>query len=408
MKKIGIMQPYFLPYIGYFQLIAMVDEFVIYDNIEFSKASWIRRNRMLQNGKGVYFTLPVKKDSDFLDVDQRYLIDDFKQKGDKLLRKIEANYKKAPHFETFFPIVEKIISYRDFNLFNYILYSVETIKEYLEIQTPIKVFSKIGKEINQLKAQDKVIGVCKALHATHYINSAGGKELYNAEDFAKEQIKLIFYKTEAITYSQFGEEFVPLLSILDVCMFNSREQIKTFLKEYKIISPTMKAYSFNKSNVQQIQEHLWRVDQDFKPALHTYVDIDAYAQKIADSAVRLEFFVEDKLIGLMASYYNPEKQFLFITNFSIESKYRGHGMDLIIGLLHYLGNQNSTVSPEIEVVAKDFSKVLFDDLKGAKIPISSVRTEVRNANQKLIAFYKKLGFFELKKELQSTYLIKQI
>ncbi|WP_084426850.1 WbqC family protein [Aequorivita capsosiphonis] len=408
MKKIGIMQPYFLPYIGYFQLMNMVDEFVIYDNIEFSRASWIRRNRMLQNGKDAYFILPVKKDSDFLDVDQRYLVADFKTEGAKLLRKVEANYRKAPYFDTFFPLVEKIICFEDHNLFNYILHSVETIKEYLEIKTPIKVFSKIGKEINQLKAQDKVIGVCKALHATHYINSVSGEELYSVEDFANEQIKLCFYKTKNVEYPQFDQAFVPFLSILDVCMFNSVDQIQTYLKEYQIISPTMKNYSFNKSNAQQIQEHLWRVDKDFKPALHTYVDIDTYAQKLADSAVRLEYFVEERLIGLMASYYNTEKQFLFITNFSIERQYRGQGMELIIGLLNYLEDQDSEVSPEIQVLGRDFAKILFHNLEGKKIPISSLHTEVRNANQILIFFYKKLGFYEFKKDQKSTYLIKEI
>lgn len=402
------MQPYFLPYIGYFQLMDMVDEFVIYDNIEFSKASWIRRNRMLQNGKDAYFILPVKKDSDFLDVDQRYLVDDFKKEGDKLLRKIEANYRKAPYFETFFPLVEKIICFEDHNLFNYILHSVEVVKEYLEIKTPIKVFSKIGKEINQLKAQDKVIGVCKALHATHYINSVGGEELYSVEDFAKEQINLCFYKAKPVTYQQFDQAFIPFLSILDVCMFNSVDQIQTYLKEYKIISPTMKNYSFNKSTAQQIRDHLWRVDEDFKPALHTYVDIDAYAQKLAKSSFRLEYYGEDKLIGLMASYYNPEKQFLFITNFSIERKYRGRGMELIMGLLNYLEDQNSPVSPEILVLARDFAKILFKNLDDKKIPISSIHTEVRNANQKLISFYKKIGFYEFKKDQNSTYLIREI
>lgn len=237
MKKIGIMQPYFLPYIGYFQLMDMVDEFVIYDNIEFSRASWIRRNRMLQNGKDTYFTLPIKSDSDFLDVDQRYLVDDFQKEANKLLRRIEGNYIKAPYFEEFFPVVEQIINCEKRNLFDYILHSVTVMKEYLQIETPIRIFSQLGKEIHQLKAQDKVIGACKALHATHYINSSGGIDLYNQEDFQKENIELLFYKPEHLKYPQFDHEFVPYLSVLDACMFNSRDKVQEYLNHYEIINP---------------------------------------------------------------------------------------------------------------------------------------------------------------------------
>lgn len=237
MKKIGIMQPYFLPYIGYFQLIDMVDEFVIYDNIEFSKASWIRRNRMLQNGKDAYFTLPIKKDSDFLDVDQRYLVDDFDIEAGKLLRRIESNYIKAPYFKQFFPVIQKIIYCEERNLFDYILNSVIGIKEYLGIPTPIKILSKLGKDIHQLKAQDKVIGVCKALHATHYINSSGGTHLYDSESFQDENIELLFYRARQIEYPQFDNNFIPFLSIIDVCMFNDIAKIKEYLNHYEIIKP---------------------------------------------------------------------------------------------------------------------------------------------------------------------------
>lgn len=236
MKKIGIMQPYFLPYIGYFQLMDMVDEFVIYDNIEFSRASWIRRNRMLQNGKDVYFTLPIKKDSDFLDVNQRYLADNFDNEAGRLVRRIESNYSKAPFFKEFFPIVEKIIYYEERNLFDYILNSVVKIKEYLNIATPILTLSKFGKDIQRLRAQDKVIGVCKALQATHYINSSGGTHLYDSESFQKENIELLFFRAKQFEYPQFDNDFIPFLSILDVCMFNSISQVQEYLNHYEIIN----------------------------------------------------------------------------------------------------------------------------------------------------------------------------
>ncbi|MGO3184200.1 MAG: hypothetical protein ACTIJ9_15345 [Aequorivita sp.] len=167
-------------------------------------------------------------------------------------------------------------------------------------------------------------------------------------------------------------------------------------------------YSFNKSTEQQIKEHLWRVDKDFKPALHTYVDIDVYAQKLAESSVRLEYYMEEKLIGLMASYYNTEKQFLFITNFSIEKQYRGQGMQLIVELIKFLEGRYSEISPETLNLGLDFAKALCISVEDNKTPIKHIHTEVRNDNQILIFIYKKLGFYETEKGPTSTYLIRKI
>lgn len=235
MKKIGIMQPYFLPHLGYFQLIDMVDEFVIYDKIEFTKNSWIRRNRMLQNGQPEYFSLPIKKDSDYLDVDQRRLADSFEKERGRILRRIQANYRKAPYFKEVFPMVEEIFYYEDYNLFEFIFNSIKIINSYIGITTPIIPFSQLGEDLYGLKGQDLVLGICSKLNTTHYINSIGGMDLYNKKEFKKENIELSFYEVLPFTYPQFHNEFVPFLSILDVCMFNNTDQIKEYLNNYKII-----------------------------------------------------------------------------------------------------------------------------------------------------------------------------
>src|SRR5690554_2832006 len=96
--RIAIMQPYFLPYLGYWQLLNCVDTFVVYDDVEFTKKGWIHRNRYLSNGSDQMFSLPLKKDSDYLDVRDRYLADSWESEKIKLRRKIEGAYKKAPYF----------------------------------------------------------------------------------------------------------------------------------------------------------------------------------------------------------------------------------------------------------------------------------------------------------------------
>lgn len=232
--KLGIMQPYFLPYIGYFQLLNAVDKYVIYDNIQYTKKGWINRNRILQNGKDALISLPIERDSDYLDIKDRHISAAFDKK--KLLNQIRESYRKASYFEAVMPIAERIINYHDNNLFNYILNSVKEVCAYLDIDTEIIVSSTIRVD-HSLKGQDKVIAICKELDATDYYNAIGGKELYNVEDFRKENINLHFVSTNPIEYKQFKNEFVPWLSILDVIMFNSVEEIREMLNDYKLLSP---------------------------------------------------------------------------------------------------------------------------------------------------------------------------
>lgn len=228
------MQPYFLPYIGYFQLLNSVDNFVIYDNIQFTKRGWIHRNRVLLNGADEYFTLPLKKASDFLDVNQRELADSFEVEKVKMLRKIKELYIKSPQYDLVHPIIVSIFNYEDRNLFNFILNAINEIKNYLDIQTEIIISSTIPID-HGLKSEDKVIAICKALIATKYINAIGGLELYSKSTFLTNEIELNFIKSNPIEYLQFDKNFVPWLSILDVLYFNSKEKTKEYLHQYTII-----------------------------------------------------------------------------------------------------------------------------------------------------------------------------
>ena len=229
---VGIMQPYFLPYIGYFQLINAVDTFVIYDNIQYTKKGWINRNRMLQNNTDDIFTLPIKKDSDYLNIDQRFVADDFNAL--KLYNKIKTLYKRADYFENTFELMNEILDYNDKNLFEYILHSIHVLVKYLDIKTKIIVSSTIDID-HTLTGQDKVIAICKELKASDYINSIGGVELYSKDTFLQNNIKLGFIKSKEIVYEQFNNEFVPWLSILDILMFNDKDKIKSMLTNYEVI-----------------------------------------------------------------------------------------------------------------------------------------------------------------------------
>jgi hypothetical protein len=231
--KLAIMQPYFLPYIGYFQLIASVDQFIVYDNIKYTKKGWINRNRMLQNGTDVMFSVPLKKDSDSLDIVQRYLSADFNR--DKLLNQIKGTYRRAPYFEQTFPLIEQLVRYEETNLFRYLHHSIIKLCEHLGITTEIKISSDIAID-HTLQSQDKVLELCEATGAKTYINAVGGMELYSKEAFQQKGIELKFIKSKSLEYPQFGDAFVPWLSIMDVMMFNPLDEIQRCISNnYELI-----------------------------------------------------------------------------------------------------------------------------------------------------------------------------
>lgn len=221
MKSVAIMQPYFFPYIGYFQLIAAVDTFIVYDNIKYTKKGWINRNRILRNGKDAMFSLSLKSDADSLDIRERELAADFSR--DKLLNQLKEAYRRAPYFAEVFALVEEIVLHKDANLFRYLHHSIVRTCEYLGITTEILVSSGIDID-HDLKSQDKVLALCATVGATTYVNAIGGMELYSKQDFLEKSIELKFLKSRPFEYMQFGATFVPWLSIIDVMMFNSRKK----------------------------------------------------------------------------------------------------------------------------------------------------------------------------------------
>ena len=233
--KAGIMQPYFLPYIGYWQLLDAVDTFVVYDNIEFTRKGWINRNRYLRNGRDAFFTIPVKRDSDYLNIRERRISEGYDRS--KLIRRIRNAYRSAPYHGETISVFEKIVDFRDENLFNYLFHSIRQICAYLGIDDSKIVVSSSIEMDHSLRSQEKVLALCRKLNAREYVNAIGGVALYDRERFARENIELKFIRTDDIVYHQFGGKFVPHLSILDVMMFNSRDMIRKHLGAFTLLEP---------------------------------------------------------------------------------------------------------------------------------------------------------------------------
>ena len=224
------MQPYFFPYIGYWQLINAADIFVIYDDVNFIKSGYINRNNILQNGTSQLITLELLSSSSFKKINEINISDNSK----KLIKSINQNYSKAPFFKDVFPLLEEILNNEQKDLSKFLGSSLVKIAKYLNINTKF-LYSNDIKNDKTFKAQDRLIEMSKILNATGYINAIGGIELYDKEVFSQNKINLSFLKTHEISYKQFNYEFVPNLSIIDIMMFNSVDEIKKMLDEYELL-----------------------------------------------------------------------------------------------------------------------------------------------------------------------------
>ena len=232
--KIAVMQPYFFPYLGYWQMFNAVDTFVLLDDVNYIKRGYINSNVILVNGAAHKFTIPLSKPS------QNRLIKDTKLKfskddKDSFLRMVTLAYKKAPLFNKFFPVFEAIVNQETDDLTSYLFESFIEIKKYLGIKTEVILSSAIDKD-NSLRAEARILEINKKLGAEVYINAIGGQNLYSYDHFSKENIKLCFIKTLQNDYKQFNDEFVPNLSFIDVLMFNDTEKVHEMLNRYELIT----------------------------------------------------------------------------------------------------------------------------------------------------------------------------
>lgn len=228
--KLGIMQPYFFPYIGYWQLLNYVDTYVVYDDVNYIKRGWINRNFILANGNKTLLTLQLKKASQNKLINEIEIGDNFNKK----LKTISQAYSKAPFFDSIFPIIESLFMSSESNLAFFLFESIKKISEYLEIKTSILLSSSLQKD-DSLSGQDKIVNICQKLEADTYVNAIGGQDLYSKNIFLENNIKLDFLKSNSIEYPQFYNEFIANLSMIDVLMFNSPGQIKEYLSRFELV-----------------------------------------------------------------------------------------------------------------------------------------------------------------------------
>jgi len=214
--KLAIMQPYFFPYIGYWQLIHAANRFVIYDDVNYIKGGWINRNRILINGEPTYITAPLHRSSPF-----KRICDTTLQPSsywrDRQVRMIEITYRRAPYFAVVFPVIERLIRHETDSLPDYLAHQIRRLSSFMGIDTEFVLSSRCYANSN-LARQARILDICRREGATIYINPPGGQELYDPRAFRDFGIDLRFIAMRSFPYQQRSSRFVPYLSIIDVLM----------------------------------------------------------------------------------------------------------------------------------------------------------------------------------------------
>lgn len=224
-------QPYFLPYLGYFQLINSVNQFLILDDFQYEKGGWINRNRIMRDGRIHYVTLSLHHSSPHKAIAAHEIIKNM----DIINRSVESAYSKAQNFKLISPLIQSILNFPERRLNYFLLNSLQIVCDYLGITTPL-ILNSERNEPTDLRGEQRVIHICKSMKVETYINAFGGQELYSRENFAREGITLKFIKPQLRAYKQIRtQEFVPALSILDVMMNVSRDEIRDMLNDYTLI-----------------------------------------------------------------------------------------------------------------------------------------------------------------------------
>lgn len=233
--KLAVMQPYFFPYLGYFQLIGAVDYFVLLDDVQYIRHGWINRNRILKPDKGVqYIIAPLKKHTQKATIREINVVDGPEWKN-KIVRQLEHYKRKAPFYADVKAFLEECFSTEEQCIAKLNANYLKRVLKCFNIQTPIVLSSELELDYSDVENSDEwALKTCEQIGATEYINPLGGSFLFDRQKYIQKNIKLTFLEPTLTAYNQGQIRFEPGLSIIDVMLFNSAEEIIKMLAVYKL------------------------------------------------------------------------------------------------------------------------------------------------------------------------------
>lgn len=234
--KLAIMQPYLFPYIGYFQLLHAVDRFVFYDDVHYIKGGWINRNRMLLGGRASYFSIPLAHASSHtLICETRIDRRQYDHAWGKLRKRFDQEYRRAPYFAPIRALIESVFAPHADTIAELAMRSVRATAQLLGLEAGREAVRSSERYADRTRTgQDRILDICRHERATQYVNLPGGRALYRPEEFRSRGVELRFVDSAELRYEQSGGEFVPMLSILDVLMFNGPHDTNRLIRRYRL------------------------------------------------------------------------------------------------------------------------------------------------------------------------------
>jgi hypothetical protein len=231
--RLAIMQPYFLPYLGYFQLMSAVDKIALLDDANFINGGWINRNRIAVQGEPHWLTLPLAKASQNRLINEIEIVDDPLWKR-KTIRMVELSYQSAPFAGQVLPLLSEMLREARGSLSTFLFYQLRCLADYIGISTQIERTS-VRYPKGSLTGQRRILDICVREGASIYVNPPGGRSLYDAEMFASTGIELLFLDPNfsAVTLRHSGREG-PCLSILDLLMFNPVAAVREATEMFRL------------------------------------------------------------------------------------------------------------------------------------------------------------------------------
>jgi hypothetical protein len=235
MKILAGMQPYFFPYLGYFDLIYNVDTWIVFDTPQYIKEGWVHRNRILHPKEGWrYIIVPIQKHAMDTPINKIAICSDQPWK-EKVMRQLSEYKKKAPFYKPTVSLVEDCLAIEEPLLSRLNIFILEKVCDFLDIPFRGSVFSEMNLELGAVtKSGDWALRICQAMGADVLVNPPGGRHLYDAAEFQRNGVRLIIREFENMVYSCEPLKFEPALSIIDVLMWNSPKTIRDYLESKRI------------------------------------------------------------------------------------------------------------------------------------------------------------------------------
>jgi len=232
--KLGIMQPYFFPYLGYFDLINCTDRWVVFDTAQYIRHGWVNRNRILHPTKGwQYVIVPVQKHSLRTTIEE-VCISEASTWRTKIVAQLAHYQKRAPHFKEVVPLVKECLDQEESHLSRLNAKILAKVCGYLDLKFNYRFFSEMKLDIPDVNGPgDWALHISKALGASEYVNAPGGEKIFDRQAFASCGIELTIRDLPPMAYACRGYQYEPNLSVIDALMWNTPEDIKAYLDNNK-------------------------------------------------------------------------------------------------------------------------------------------------------------------------------